>query len=294
MDISAEQATSVVVEAFSRTPNSRLREVLTSLTENLHNFVREIDPTMAEWEIAIDYLTRVGQMCDDTRQEFMLLSDVLGVTNLVEQLESQRTNVGATQTTVLGPFHMVASPVRSLGELIMPIGDGDPCLVVGQVTDVDGRPLNGATVDVWQADHVGFYDVQLQDSVELGTGRGLFTADENGRFWFRTVTPAPYPIPTDGPVGELLNATCRHPNRPAHVHFIAEAPGFHSITTHAFVAGSPYIDSDAVFAVKGSLIIDFRWVDDEQEARRVGLPNPFRKANFDLKLAPVEPGGGHA
>lgn len=288
MDITPEQATKVVVDAFSQTPDRRLRDILISLTENLHNFVRDIDPTMAEWEVAIDYLTRVGHMCDNQRQEFMLLSDVLGVTNLVEQLESRRTNVGTTPTTVLGPFHMVASPARQLGEQIMPIGDGDPCLVRGQVTDVDGTPLQGATVDVWQADHVGFYDVQLQDSVEIGTGRGLFSADHDGRFWFRTVTPAPYPIPTDGPVGELLNATRRHPNRPAHIHFIAEAPGYHSITTHAFVAGSPYIDSDAVFAVKGSLVIDFRWVDNEEDAHRVGLPNPFRRADFDLKLAPVE------
>jgi hydroxyquinol 1,2-dioxygenase len=288
MDISPEQATAVVIEAFDRTPNPRLREVLISLTENLHNFVRDIDPTMAEWEVAVDYLTRVGHMCDAQRQEFMLLSDVLGVTNVVEQLESRRTNVGSTPTTVLGPFHMVASPIRQLGEQIMPIGDGDPCLVLGQVTNVDGTPLSGAEVDVWQADHAGFYDVQQQDLVELGTGRALFSTDEHGRFWFRTVTPAPYPIPTDGPVGELLNATCRHPNRPAHIHFIAQAPGYHPVTTHAFVEGSPYIDSDAVFAVKSSLVIEFQWVDDEQEARRVGLPNPFRKASFDLKLAPID------
>lgn len=288
MDISPEAATQAVVDAFARTPNPRLRSVLVSLTSHLHDFVRDVDPTMVEWEVVIDYLTRTGQKCDDTRQEFMLLSDVLGVTNLVEQLESRRTNMGATPTTVLGPFHMVESPKRSLGDLTMPLGDGDPCVVEGSVRSTDGRALPGATVDVWQADHEGFYDVQLLETTEVGTGRGLFETDRDGRFWFRTVTPAPYPIPVDGPVGELLLATDRHPNRPAHIHFIAEADGYHSITTHAFVAGSPYIESDAVFAVKGSLVVDFPWVDDPVAAARFGVPNPFRHVQFDLRLAPEE------
>jgi hydroxyquinol 1,2-dioxygenase len=285
-DITPEQATDAVAESFGATPNSRLRAVLISPVRHLHDFVREVDPTMAEWEVAIDYLTRTGQMCDDTRQEFMLLSDVLGITNLVEQLESRRTNLGATSTTVLGPFHMVESPKRQLGDVITPFGVGDPLLVEGRVTDLDGNPLPGATIDVWQSDGAGFYDVQIPGQAEAGTGRGLFTADDKGRFWFRSVTPAPYPIPMDGPVGELLAATNRHPNRPAHVHFIAHADGHHPITTHAFVAGSPYLDSDAVFAVKGSLVVDFPWVDDEQLADQQGLPNPFRRARFDVRLAP--------
>lgn len=284
MDITPEQATDAVIEAFQDTPNPRLREILTSLTRHLHDWVRDIDPTMIEWEIAVDYLTRVGHMCDSNRQEFMLLSDVLGVTNLVEQLESRRTNLGATPTTVLGPFHMVESPARSLGDEILVPTEGDACWMEGVVRDLDGNPIPAATVDVWQANDDGFYDVQLLDTVDVGVGRGLFTTDENGRFWFRTVVPAPYPIPTDGPVGELLNATRRHPNRPAHIHFIGTADGFLPITTHVFVEGSPWLDSDAVFAVKDSLITPFPWVDDPLEAASKGLPNPFRKATFDMVL----------
>lgn len=287
MHITAEQVTDVVVEAFSRTPDPRLREMLRSLTGHLHDFVREMDPTMAEWEIVIDFLTRTGQKCDDKRQEFNLLSDVFGVTSLVENLESRRTNQGATATTVLGPFHMVASPPRQLGDTIALIGEAMPCVVEGQVTDVHGLPLPGATVDVWQADDKGFYDVQLPEDVPVGNGRGLFTADIDGRFWFVTVTPSVYPIPTDGPVGELLTLTKRHPYRPAHIHFIAAAEGHHAVTTHAFVAGSPYIDSDAVFAVKSSLVMDFATVNDSHAAARYGVSSPFRRLQFDIKLAPI-------
>jgi hydroxyquinol 1,2-dioxygenase len=285
VDINPDEATEAAIRSYDNTPDLRLKQVLVALTQHLHDWVREINPTMAEWEVAVDYLTRTGHKCDDTRQEFVLLSDVLGITNLVEQLESSRTNIGATPTTVLGPFHMVQSPARGLGAAIMDAwGDGDPCLVEGVVTDLDGTPLPGATVDVWQADSDGFYDVQVADKVDLGTGRGLFTTDAEGRYWFRTVVPAPYPIPMDGPVGELLRATTRHPNRPAHVHFIGAAAGHHPITTHSFVAGSPYLDSDAVFAVKDSLITDFEWAEDDELAARVDLPTPFRRARFDLRL----------
>ncbi|MDG4668109.1 dioxygenase [Mycobacterium sp. 236(2023)] len=285
MDNSLDQATDIVVEAFANTPNLRLREALISLTRHLHDWVREIDPTMDEWNVAIDYLTRTGHMCDDKRQEFMLLSDVFGVTNLVDQLESRHANEGATETTVLGPFHMVESPRRELGAAIMSPKVGDPCWVAGRVLNIDGTPIPGATIDVWQADDQGFYDVQILDEVDVGVGRGLFTADEQGSFYFRTVVPAPYPIPTDGPVGELLMATNRHPNRPAHIHFIAEAQGYHSLTTHMFVEGSDWIEADAVFATKRSLVVPFSWVDDQTSAAEKGLPNPHREARFDIHLA---------
>ncbi|MGV8872815.1 MAG: dioxygenase [Rhodococcus sp. (in: high G+C Gram-positive bacteria)] len=288
MDIGPEDATRVVVDAFSATPDDRLRQVLISLTEHVHDFVREVDPTMREWEVVIDFLTRTGHKCDDTRQEFMLLSDVFGITNLVETLESQRTNQGATATTVLGPFHMVESPERELGDTIDLIGKGRSCVVEGQVTGIDGQPVAGATIDVWQADDHGFYDVQLPGEMPDGNGRGLFRADDKGQFWFRTVKPAMYPIPTDGPVGELLVATERHPNRPAHIHFIADAPGYNSVTTHAFVAGGAYIESDAVFAVKSSLLVDFRTVDDIELAAQFGVSAPFDHARFDIVLANQE------
>jgi hydroxyquinol 1,2-dioxygenase len=287
MDVTSEEATEVVVEAFSKTPNKRLREILISATQHLHAFVKEINPTMAEWEVAIDFLTRTGHKSDDVRQEFMLLSDVFGITMLVETLESLRHSDATTAATVLGPFHMTISPNRNLGASIDEVGGGVPCIVEGTVTSVSGTPIPHATIDVWQADSEGFYDVQSEAGLPEGNGRGFFTADENGYFWFRTVVPAYYPIPTDGPVGELLRASGRHPYRPAHIHFIAAAPGFLSITTHCFVADSPYIDEDAVFAVKSSLITRFERDTDADSAARFGLDGPFDHARFDLVLAPV-------
>jgi len=279
--------TEAVVDSMSGTADPRLRELLTALTRHLHAFVRETEPTMAEWERAIGFLTATGQSCTDTRQEFILLSDVLGVSMLVETLNGHRDQ-GATESTVLGPFHMTESPVRELGADIDLVGTGEPCAVSGRVLDRDGTPLPGAVLDVWQADAEGYYDVQQPDLQPPGNGRGLFTADAEGRFWFRTCVPSPYPIPTDGPVGELLHATGRHPYRPAHIHFIATAEGHEPVTTHIFVAGSDYLDSDAVFAVKESLVQDFTETDDPSLAREFGLPNPFRHARFDLVLEKSE------
>jgi hydroxyquinol 1,2-dioxygenase len=181
---------------------------------------------------------------------------------------------------------MTESPVRELGADIDLVGSGEPCVVSGRVLSQDGTPLPGAVLDVWQADTDGFYDVQQPDLQPPGNGRGLFTADAAGRFWFRTCVPSPYPIPTDGPVGDLLRATGRHPYRPAHIHFIATAEGHTPVTTHIFVAGSDYLDSDAVFAVKSSLVEDFAETDDPSLAREFGIPNPFRHAQFDLVLTP--------
>ncbi|GGN58639.1 hydroxyquinol 1,2-dioxygenase [Streptomyces albiflavescens] len=275
--------TGAVVDSLEDTADPRLRELLSSLTRHLHDFVRETEPTMREWERAIGFLTVTGQMCTDTRQEFILLSDVLGISMLVETLGGHRAP-GATESTVLGPFHMTESPVRELGADIDLVGSGEPCVVSGRVLSRDGTPLPGAVLDVWQADAEGYYDVQRPDVQPPGNGRGLFTADAEGRFWFRTCVPSPYPIPTDGPVGDLLRATGRHPYRPAHIHFIASAEGHVPVTTHIFVAGSPYLDSDAVFAVKESLVHDFAETDDPSLAREFGIPSPFRHARFDLVL----------
>jgi catechol 1,2-dioxygenase len=193
----------------------------------------------------------------------------------------------ATESTVLGPFHVVESPVRELGDSIDLVGTGTPCVVTGRVVSVDGTPLPGATLDVWQANDQGFYDVQQPDVQPRTNGRGLFTADENGAFWFRTIVPSFYPIPTDGPVGELLLATGRHAFRPAHIHFIVTAPGHRPLTTHIFVAGSEYIESDTVFAVKKSLVADFDEVTDEAQAASWGVGQvPFRHADFDIVLQP--------
>ena len=268
MDFTEETATGAVVASFAATPDPRLRELLGSLVRHLHEFVREVEPTFEEWERAVEFLAATGRMCDGQRQEFILLSDVLGVTMLVDAINHRKASE-ATESTVLGPFHMVESPPRELGDTIDLVATGDPCVVTGRVASLDGAPLAGAQVQ------------------PPGNGRGLFTCDADGRFWFRTVTPSDYPIPTDGPVGRLLGASGRHPYRPAHIHFIVAAPAHLPVTTHVFVAGSPYLDSDAVFAVKQSLIRDFAEVDDPGQAAAYGVGTPFRHAHFDVVLQPA-------
>jgi len=278
-------ATEAVVDSFASTPDPRLRQLLQRLVPHLHDYVREVRLTLDEWNAIVEFLTRTGQKCDDTRQEFILLSDVLGISMLVETINGQQSG---TESTVLGPFHMSASPRRELGDSIDELGGPVACVVTGQVSDTSGAPLPGALVDIWQCTEDGFYDVQQPGRQQPGNGRGLFRADDDGRFWFRTVVPGHYPIPTDGPVGTLLAATGRHAFRPAHVHVIASAPGHRDLTTHFFVDGSPYLDSDAVFAVKKNLVVPFPEVDDADLAGRYGVQAPFRLAEFDLVLEAVD------
>lgn len=287
-DFDSTTLTAAVLDSFGTTRDPRLRQIFASLTRHLHDFVRDVAPSNDEWGAAIDYLTATGKMCDETRQEFILLSDVLGVSMLVETLNDAETP-DATDATVLGPFHVVASPARQPGEDVSPASDGPRCLVTGHVRDPSGRPVADATVDVWQADRHGFYDVQQPGRQPLGNGRGLFRTDENGRFIFVSVVPSFYPIPTDGPVGALLDAAGRHPNRPAHIHFIVTADGYQDLTTHIFVAGSPYLDSDAVFAVKQSLVTTFTEDSDADIAAELGLSAPFEHADIDLVLQPTAP-----
>lgn len=284
MDFTEHTATSAVVASFADTPQPRTRELLQRLIPHLHDYIREVRPTIAEWEAAIDFLTRTGQMCDDTRQEYILLSDVLGVSMLIETINGQEEG---TESTVLGPFHVGESPARDNGDAIDLLGGTESCVVTGRVSDPTGTPLPGATVDVWQCTQDGFYDVQQPDLQPPGNGRGLFHTDDQGRFLFRTVVPSFYPIPTDGPVGDLLEAGRRHPFRPAHIHFIVTAPGHHSLTTHVFVAGGPYLDSDAVFAVKKTLITDFVETLDPRAAEFYGVVAPFRLAEIELVVTPA-------
>ncbi|WP_435282585.1 intradiol ring-cleavage dioxygenase [Streptomyces koelreuteriae] len=285
-DATGTGVTEQALASLRGTADPRLRELLTGLVRHLHDFARETRLTQEEWERAIDFLTATGQACTDTRQEFILLSDVLGLSMLVETVNGDRAP-GATESTVLGPFHLTESPVRELGADIDLVGGGETCVISGRVLARDGTPLPGAVVDVWQADDKGYYDVQQPGVQPAGNGRGLFTADAEGRFWFRTCVPAAYPIPTDGPVGGLLHATGRHPYRPAHIHFIAAAEGHTPVTTHIFVAGGEYLDTDAVFAVKQSLVKDFAQTDDPSLAKEFGVSNPFRLARFDLVLEPA-------
>ncbi len=283
MDFTEETAADAVVDSIAPGTDPRLRELLTAVVRHLHALVRETRPTVAEWERAIGFLTEVGQTCDPARQEFILLSDVLGVSMLVETINGQEVG---TESTVLGPFHMTGSPERESGDSIDLLGTAAPCVVDLRVLDPAGAPVPGAVVDVWQCTEDGFYDVQQPGVQPPGNGRGLFRADEQGRVWFRTVVPSHYPIPVDGPVGGLLAALGRHPYRPAHVHVIVDAAGHRELTTHLFVADSPYIDSDAVFAVKSSLVVEFEHR-DAAAGPAFGLDVPFRHAHCDLVVEPL-------
>jgi hydroxyquinol 1,2-dioxygenase len=254
-DFDEHNITDAVIGSLAQTKDIRLKTVMTSLVHHLHDFVRDVDLSFEEWSRAIDFLTRTGQMCSDKRQEFILLSDTLGVSMLVDAI-NHRMPEGATETTVLGPFFVEARPNQPLGADISGGLEGEPLLVEGSVASPDGTPLADANVDVWQADDDGYYDVQRPE-LQSALLRARFRTDAKGQFSFKSITPAFYPIPDDGPVGEMLGALGRHPYRPAHIHFMIGANGYETLITHIFNAESPYLDSDAVFGVKNSLIAEF-------------------------------------
>jgi protocatechuate 3,4-dioxygenase beta subunit len=231
----------------------RLATVMTSLVKHLHAFAKDVELTQGEWAAAIDFLTQTGQMCDGNRQEFILLSDVLGVSMLVDAINHRRPS-GATENTVLGPFHVPDAPRYDMGANICLDGKGETCLFEGRVVDLDGNPIEGATIDVWSDNAEGYYDVQQPDIQPKWNNRGIFLTGADGTYSFRGIRPVSYPIPDDGPVGQMLKALGRHPNRPAHMHFIVSAPGYETIVTHTFVDGDEWLTSDAVFGVKASLI----------------------------------------
>ena len=257
-----------------------------SLVRHLHAFVKDVELTEAEWMTAIQFLTETGHTCSDKRQEFILLSDTLGVSMVVD-LINHRKPEGATESTVFGPFHRDGAPELPAGGNIAPRDKkGIPTIVSGRVLTLDGGHISGARLDVWQADSSGLYDSQYAETDDLHL-RGQFRTDEEGRFLIRTVRPVYYAIPTDGPVGRMLVATNRHPWRPAHIHFVVSAEGYEPVTTHIFDDGDPYLESDTVFAVKDSLICDFaRHEAPEPEATRLGIVPPFYTAEFDFRLTP--------
>ena len=236
--------------------NPRLRRVMAALVAHLHAFAKEVELTEAEWAFAIDFLTRAGQMCSDERQEFILLSDVLGLSMLVDAINNRRP-AGATENTVFGPFHVAGAPVREMGASITLDGKGESCLYVGRVLALDGAPIAGARIDVWSDNAEGFYSVQQPGIQDKWNNRGVFVTGADGAYAFIGIKPVSYPIPDDGPVGRMLGALGRHPRRPAHMHFLVTAPGYQRLVTHTFVGDDPYLASDAVFGVKASLIAPF-------------------------------------
>jgi protocatechuate 3,4-dioxygenase beta subunit len=279
--------TEQVLASFQNAGSPRVRELMQALVRHAHAFVREVRLTEREWEAGIDFLTRCGQITDERRQEVILLSDVLGLSMLTIAV-NQPPHPQATQATVFGPFFAEGSPHVPLGGDVAQGASGQPCWVEGTVSDLLGRPLRGARIEVWEADDDGRYDVQYGDDRTAARGH-LFT-DADGRYQFWAVTPTPYPIPHDGPVGELLTATGRGPMRAAHLHLMVTADGFHRLVTHIFVRGDAYQDSDAVFGVKESLVVDF-------PVQSPGTPTPdgrevagsWTRARFDIVLSPAPP-----
>ena len=285
-DLNEHTITAAVLDRFANTPEPRLKTVIDSLVKHLHDFVRDVEPKFEEWQQVIAFLTRTGHMCDDRRQEFILLSDVLGVSMLVDAI-NHRLPEGATETTVLGPFQIENTPSLPLGADISGAMHGEKLFVEGTVSSAAGRRVAGALVEVWQADADGFYDVQRPELADPAL-RARFRADEEGRFHFWTILPAKYPIPDDGPVGDLLKATARHPWRPAHVHFMIAADGFETLVTHVFVAGGEYLDSDAVFGVKDSLIREFTNEAPGRAPDGTEVSSAWRKLSYDFGLKPAE------
>ena len=281
----------VVLDSFEGTPDPRLKQLVQGVVTHLHAFLRDVRPTEEEWKRGIDFLTAVGHITDDRRQEFILLSDTLGASMQTIAINNE-AYADATEATVFGPFFVEDAPrIEPGGDIAGPAG-GRACWVEGTVRGTDGAPVAGARIEVWEADEDGFYDVQYGDGRVAGRGH-LFTDDDGGyRFW--AVKPTPYPIPHDGPVGAMLEATGRSPMRASHLHFMVSAPGKRTLVTHIFVRGDELLGSDSVFGVKDSLVMDF--VDEP-----AGTPTPdgrdlggaeWSRVRFDVVLAPEGAGAG--
>lgn len=276
----------VVASQNENAEDARLREVMNAITRHLHAAIKEIEPTQDEWMKAIMFLTDTGHKCDDWRQEFILLSDVLGVSMLVDAINSRRP-AGASENTVLGPFHIGGTPEYPMGTNICLDGKGEDMVVRGRVLDVEGNPLEDVKIDVWQANDEGFYDVQQKGIQPDFNLRGVFRTGADGSYWFKAVRPKHYSIPTDGPVGKLLDDLGRHPYRPAHLHYIISKDGYDEVTTHIFDPDDIYIDNDAVFGVKESLIAEFNKVEDPEKIAEMEFQGShYWDVEFDFVLAP--------
>jgi len=291
-DYNQEKLTQDVLDAFAGTPDPRLRQLMTSLVKHIHAFAREVDLTPEEWLAGLKFLNATGQISTERRPEFILLSDTLGLSMMVVALAQARASgnakgaTAATEATVEGPFYWPGAPDLALGADIGAGVPGEPTLYMGRVTDVNGAPLAGALLDVWSGDGDGKYDVQLSAEPTM-KARGRFRTDAEGRYWFWSIRPTFYPVPDDGPVGDMLRATGRGSFRPGHIHMQVSAKGHVLLTTHVFVGGSPYIDQDAVFGKRDSLVVDF---DSHPPGKAVDgreMNRPYHSASFDFRLAPT-------
>jgi protocatechuate 3,4-dioxygenase beta subunit len=276
-DLTTTSVTDAALEQMAGTPDPRLKQVMASLVRHLHDFARDVNLTPDEWLKAIAFLTNVGQACTPTRQEFILLSDVLGFSALVNLLHDKTAVELGTESSLLGPFYQQNAPNLPLGATIAMHCDGPEIQLYGQVTDKGGKPLPNALVQVWQTDSEGAYDVQKFDGRQMDT-RGNFRCDADGRFHFRTVRPIGYSIPLDGPVGGLIHAQNRHGCRPAHIHFLISASGYRELVTALYLADDQYVDSDTVFGVSSPLVTSPR--PDDPDAPIKGIP----AIRYDFRL----------
>jgi hydroxyquinol 1,2-dioxygenase len=279
--VNEQNLTDVVLERWQDVPNPRLKQVMQSLIKHLHAFVRDIEPSEKEWALAIDFLTRAGQMSDDKRQEVILFSDVMGVSMLVDAI-NHRLATGATPSTVEGPFHVANAPSVADGGNMAKGAPGIPCFVSGTVRDLDGKPVGNASLDLWQTDGEGFYESQR------GTAepwmRGIYRTKPDGSYTIRTVAPISYTIPMDGPVGALMQKTDISHMRPAHIHFCLESPGYHRLVTHLFQRGCPYIETDVVYGVKEPLIVEFEKKPAGTAPNGEKVDTPFYVIHYDFVL----------
>lgn len=284
--------TGLVNGQISPAAPARLAEIATALTRHLHAFAREVRLTEDELMSGIRFLTETGHMCDERRQEFILLSDVLGLSMLVTA-QNNKKPAGCTESTVFGPFHVEDAPLHALGEDIANGAQGAPCFVRGVVRGLDGTPVPGARVEVWQADEDGYYDVQYA-GLEQARARATLQSGPDGGYRFRSILASPYPIPHDGPVGKLLAALGRHPWRPAHMHFMISAAGYETLITHVFREGDAYLGSDAVFGVRPSLIAEWAQHPPGPAPDGSRLGTPFYTLDFDFVLNPLPAPAGKA
>jgi hydroxyquinol 1,2-dioxygenase len=286
-EFNEQSITQAVIDRLSQSDDPRYKRVMTSLITHLHDFVRDVQLTEEEWIGAIQFLTAVGKTCTDKRQEFILLSDTLGISVLVITI-NHPADQGSAESTVLGPFYWEGAPDLPRGSNLAEGVKGEPTFYSGRVLSADGKPLANALLDIWSGNGDGYYDMQMPEESGM-KARGRIRTDAEGRYWFRSIRPTFYPVPTDGPVGDMLRKMGRHPNRPGHIHMIVSADGYRPVTTHLFVAGSQYLDSDAVFGMKESLVAQFdrHPPGTGPDGERVDVP--FYTVNYDFRLRPAGP-----
>jgi hydroxyquinol 1,2-dioxygenase len=285
-DFDEKSITEAVISRLSNCQDPRFRHVMTSFVRHMHDFVRDVQLTESEWIAAIQFLTQVGKTCTDQRQEFILLSDTLGISVLVISINHPAES-GSAESTVLGPYYWEGAPEMSLGSNLAEGVKGEPAFYSGRVLSADGRPLANAVLDVWSGDGEGNYDMQMPGDVGM-RARGKIRTDAEGRYWFRSIRPTFYPVPTDGPVGRMLEKMGRHPFRPGHIHMIVSAPGHEPVTTHLFVADSEYLDSDAVFGMKESLVAKFNRHEPGRAPTGETVATPFYTVEYDFRLRPAQ------